>query len=109
MEQKIINVVVIGLALSILVFIKWPKSPPKADHRLIEGRVACPTEDGVVRVRGGRMFGMIAEYSVIGQNQCVFSKLPLKVLRPSDHKNLVAQVELEGKVMYADHDALIKF
>lgn len=82
--------------------------PLPGDYQLKSGHAVCPTKDGVVAFRGARMFGPLAMGWVIASSRCKLTTAPLRVLRRSTLFDLPYRVSLGGRVMYADHDALVK-
>jgi len=80
--------------------------PPFGDYELRAGHAACPSKDSVVEYRGARMFGLLAKARVIAARKCVTGPKPVKVLRRSTFFDLAWRVEVDGRVMFADHDAI---
>jgi hypothetical protein len=95
---------VIALALA-----AWFLMPLPGDYQLKSGHAVCPTKDDVVAWRGARLLGGgVLTASVANARSCTTTSAPLRVLRRSTVFDLPYRVSINGRVMYADHDALVK-
>lgn len=83
--------------------------PLPGDYQLKAGQAVCPTKDGVVAYRGARLLGGgVLTAGVSAAHDCTTTSAPLRVLRRSTVLDLPYRVSMGGRVMYADHDALVK-
>lgn len=105
MGNRTNTAVLMAIALALAA---WFLMPLPGDYQLKSGHAVCPTKDGVVAFRGARMFGPLAMGWVIASSGCKLTTAPLRVLRRSTSFDLPYRVSLGGRVMYADHDALVK-
>jgi len=96
------------LLLTALVLAAYFLLPPSGNYRLKSGQAACPTEDDVVAYRGARMFGILATSMVIASRKCEHGNQTFKIMRRAAWVYLPYKVKINGRVMYADHDALEK-
>lgn len=78
------------------------------DYELKKGAVACTTEDALVRVRGGSLFGTLTAAMVVSQNDCVIGKpTPVKALYPIwAPGSLARKITISGKTYYADKNKI---
>lgn len=94
---------VIFLVIGIYFF-----APALGEYKLKPGRVACPSKQAVVEHRGARMMGLWAQARVVSYRKCVSGPQTFSVTRRSTWLDLPYKINLGGRVMYADHDAIEK-
>lgn len=103
-DKKKKGVILLIIAAAILAYVIMP---PLGTYRLKPGHVLCPTQDGVVAYRGARMIGGLwSRARVISQYKCTIGEHTFRVTRKSSWGDLTNKINLNGQVLYADHDAI---
>ncbi|MBK9444390.1 MAG: hypothetical protein IPN53_25175 [Comamonadaceae bacterium] len=84
--------------------------PVFGSYKLKPGYVACPTKDAITEHRGARLiYGSIGAAVVAFKNKCINDKSKIKIIYRSTMFDLQHRISINGRTMYADHDALEEF
>ena len=63
-------------------------------------------KEGVVAYRGASYLGILAKAQVLVHYKCFIGSYTFRVTRKSSWGDLINKINLNGEVMYADHDAI---